>query len=175
MEIYKVKRDIWNVFIRYIPSRRVRAFVLRKNVMRFSKTAFACLRVQFLEPKNIEIGHRSVINADVIIDGRGASVKIGYDVDIGSHTHIWTLQHEPNDSNHGTKSGDVIIDDHVWIATRVTVLPGVHIARGAVVAAGSVVTKDVGENVIVAGTPAKIIGSRDNPLEYKLSYKPRFR
>jgi maltose O-acetyltransferase len=96
-------------------------------------------------------------------------------VDIGTHTHIWTLEHDPSDPLHGTKAGPVTIEDHVWISSRVTVLPGVTIGRGAVVAAGAVVTKDVPERAIVAGVPAKVIGQRDNPLTYRLSFNPRFR
>lgn len=59
------------------------------------------------------------------------------DVDIGTHTHIWTLEHDPIDSGHSTRTGSVTIEDHVWIASRVTILPGVTIGRGAVVAAGA--------------------------------------
>ena len=51
----------------------------------------------------------------------------------------------------------------------------ITIGRGAVVAAGAVVTKDVPPMAIVAGVPAKIIGRRNNPLTYKLSFAPRFR
>jgi maltose O-acetyltransferase len=50
------------------------------------------------------------------------------------------------------------------------ILPGVTIARGAVVAAGAVVTKDVGERMIVAGCPAKQIGLRDADLNYQIDY-----
>ena len=91
------------------------------------------------------------------------------------HSHIWTLEHDPDDDRHATKSGAVVIEDHVWIATRVTILPGIKIGRGAVVAAGSVVTKDVESMAIVAGVPAKKIAVRKNSLEYKLDYSPRFR
>lgn len=110
-----------------------------------------------------------------MIDARGGKVTIGEDVDIGAETHIWTLEHDPHDADHSTKGGPVMIEDHVWIATRVTILPGVTIGRGAVVACGSVVTKDVPAMAIVAGIPAKTIGQRDNPLTYQLNYSPRFR
>jgi len=51
----------------------------------------------------------------------------------------------------------IIIEDHVWIGTRVTVLPGVVIGYGSVIAAGSVVTKNVPPESLVAGVPAKVI------------------
>lgn len=53
--------------------------------------------------------------------------------------------------------GKIQIDDDVWIGTNAIILPGVHIGKKSIVGAGSVVTKDVGENVVVAGNPAKVI------------------
>lgn len=52
---------------------------------------------------------------------------------------------------------DVIIDDDVWIGANVTILKGVHIGRSSIIAAGSVVTRDVLEFAIVGGIPAKVI------------------
>lgn len=53
-----------------------------------------------------------------------------------------------------------MIADDVWIGTKSVILPGVHIARGAVIGAGSIVTHDVMPYAIVAGVPARQIGSR---------------
>lgn len=60
------------------------------------------------------------------------------------------------DTNHKF-SNDVIVDEDVWIGARVTLLPGVHVGRGSIVAAGSVVSKDVPAYAIVGGTPAHFI------------------
>ena len=95
-------------------------------------------------------------------------------VDIAQETNIWTLEHDVNDNQHSEIPGDVIIEDHVWIASRVTVLPGVKIGRGAVVASGAVVTRNIPPLAIVGGIPAKIIGYRKNDLTYKLNYFPWF-
>ena len=62
-----------------------------------------------------------------------------------------------------TTKGDIVIADDVWIGYRCTILSGVHIGQGAVVAAGSVVTKDVPAYAIVGGVPAKIIKYRFDP------------
>lgn len=59
--------------------------------------------------------------------------------------------------------GDIIVDDDVWIGYRSTILSGVHIGQGAVVAAGAVVTKDVPPYAIVGGVPAKVIKYRFEP------------
>ena len=55
--------------------------------------------------------------------------------------------------------GDIILEDDVWLATGVTVIAGVRIGRGTVVAAGSVVTRDLPANVLAAGNPARVIRS----------------
>lgn len=60
----------------------------------------------------------------------------------------------------GVSKGDIIIDDDVWIGFRSTILSDVHIGQGAVIAAGSVVTKDVPPYAIVAGVPARVIKYR---------------
>ncbi len=58
--------------------------------------------------------------------------------------------------------GDIIVDDDVWIGYGATILSGVHIGQGAVVAAGAVVSKDVPPYAIVGGVPAKVIKYRFN-------------
>jgi len=131
-------------------------------------------KVNVVNPSNISIGNHVVINKAVMLDGRSAELIIGDNVDIAQETNIWTLEHDINDENHSIVPGKVVIDDHVWIASRVTILPGVHIGRGAVVASGAVVTKDVPSMAIVGGVPAKIIGERSNALTYTNNYKPFF-
>lgn len=125
--------------------------------------------------KNISIGNNCVINKKVLLDGRGGQLVIGNNVDIAQETNIWTLEHDVHDDNHRDIGADVIIEDYVWIASRVTILPGVRIGRGAVVASCALVNKDVPPMAIVGGIPAKIIGERKSGLEYNLNYKPLFK
>ena len=125
--------------------------------------------------KNISIGNNCVINKKVLLDGRGGNLIIGNNVDIAQETNIWTLEHDVHDDNHKDIGGDVIIEDYVWIASRVTILPGVRIGIGAVVASCALVNKDVPPMAIVGGIPAKIIGTRKSALNYTLKYQPWFR
>ena len=60
----------------------------------------------------------------------------------------------------GVNSKGIVIEDNVWIGASATILDGVTISKGAVIAAGSVVNKNVDKYAIVAGVPAKVIGSR---------------
>lgn len=63
----------------------------------------------------------------------------------------------------GVSKGDIVVDDDVWIGYGATIMSGVHIGQGAVVAAGAVVTKDVPPYAIVGGVPAKVIKYRFEP------------
>lgn len=125
--------------------------------------------------KNISIGSNCVINKKVLLDGRGGKLTIGNNVDIAQETNIWTLEHDVNDDYHIDKGADVVIEDYVWIASRCTILPGVTIGHGAVVASNCLVTKDVPPMTIVGGVPAKVIGQRKSGLKYNLKYKPWFK
>ena len=157
------------------PSRKIRYSFCKLLGVKMGQGTSILRHVEMMNPSNIVIGSNSVINQRVLLDGRGAKIIIGDNVDIAREVNIWTMEHDPNSNEHAARWSDVTIDDHVWIASRATILPGVHIGRGAVIASGAVVTKDVPELAVVAGTPAKIISHRNNTLEYKLNYRPLFR
>ncbi|MDI1323214.1 MAG: acyltransferase [Algoriphagus sp.] len=107
------------------------------------------------------IGNFTHIGDFTIID-LVENVLIGNDVAIGPNCTIYTHDHIYDDKNlpawkGGLISKPVIIEDGSWIGSGVTILPGVVIGKRAVIAAGSVVTKNVPDNVIYGGIPAKFI------------------
>lgn len=116
--------------------------------------------------KNIEIGDYSLINQNCTFLDTGP-IKIGKRVLIGPDVKIYTAVHDIDykkrylciDGKYQiqTSEQEVVIEDDVWIGGGAIILPGIHIGKGAVIGAGSVVTKDVNENEIVAGNPAKKI------------------
>lgn len=107
--------------------------------------------------KNIHIGQRVFINSGCKMQDQGG-IYIGNDVLIGHNACLLTLNHEMEPENRADMHPKPIhIEDKVWLGSNVTVLPGVTIGEGAIVAAGAVVTKDVDSNTIVGGVPAKII------------------
>jgi acetyltransferase-like isoleucine patch superfamily enzyme len=166
---------LFRVLVMKIPLHFVRDVFIRFSLKSVGKQTSFLMGVEFRRGKNIVVGSNTVVNRGVLIDGRGGMVVIGSNVDIAQETYIWTLEHNVHDDFHTPKGADVIIEDYVWIASRVTILPGVTIGRGAVVASGSVVTKDVPAMHIVGGVPAKTIGLRRSKLFYQLNYKPWFR
>lgn len=108
----------------------------------------------------IRIGRRSVLSNNVTVISCVA-VDIGEECLIGDGVLIVDSDFHHTDplKRRETPENDapVSIGDNVWLGSRVTVLKGVSIGRNSVVAAGSVVTRDVPENTIVAGNPAKVI------------------
>jgi acetyltransferase-like isoleucine patch superfamily enzyme len=106
------------------------------------------------------MGARSWVNRDCCLDLRGG-IEIGADVSISPQVMIITAQHDLNDPRFKYVSGRVVIEDHAWIGSRATIMPGVTIGRGAVVAAGAVVSRDVEPLTVVGGVPARPIAVRD--------------
>nr|WP_317044482.1 acyltransferase [Hymenobacter crusticola] len=123
--------------------------------------------------KGLVIGSDSVINAKCRLDTRGGII-IGDKVSISQEVVILTADHDANASDFAGRDRMVTIKDYVWIGTRAMILPGVTIGRGAVIAAGAVVTKDVAPFSIVAGVPARLTKMRANQLEYSPNYERLF-
>lgn len=128
--------------------------------------------IDIRSPKHISVVNNVVINKNVLLGGRGAKLIIDDNVDITQDAQIWTKEHDIASSNHSLKSEDVIIENNVWIASRATILPGVRIGEGTVIASGAVVCKDVAPYTVVGEIPAKQISLRNRNLNYLLSYKP---
>lgn len=106
----------------------------------------------------LEIGENSRINGCHI--SASEKIIIGKNVRIGQYVLIMDNDfHQVSDHFADGKKGAIIIEDDVWIAAKATVLKGVRIGKGAVVAAGAVVTKNVEPYTLVAGVPAKAIRS----------------
>ena len=85
-------------------------------------------------------------------------IDYGKPVNIGPKVNLITINHDPDPDNRSATYGrPIVIEDKVWIGINSTILPGVRIGYGAIVGAGSVVTKDVPAMTIVAGNPARII------------------
>ncbi|WP_339725374.1 acyltransferase [Maribacter stanieri] len=122
---------------------------------------------------NIKIGNKSVINRNCYLDGRGG-LTIGDNVSISPEVHLITATHDAQSKSFEYSIKPIFIEDYVWVGTRATILPGVTLAKGCVVATGSVVTKDVAPFTIVGGVPAKKIGERNKDLDYHCKWMPPF-
>lgn len=127
---------------------------------------------------------KTVLGDDVSINP-GLRVRGGGALTIGSHCHfgedvlILTDNHNydapeclPYDKQRHTK--DVVIGESVWICDRVTIVPGVQVGEGAVLAAGAVVTKNVPPLAVVGGSPAAVIRYRDEAVYHRLKAEGKY-
>jgi maltose O-acetyltransferase len=119
--------------------------------------------------ERLKIGKNSSIGRYSILDIRGG-LKIGNNVSISPNVIFITGSHDMQSKNFKYEDFETIVEDYVWIGTGAIILPGLKIGTGAVIGAGSVVTKDVGDYDFVAGNPAKFIKKRNRDLEYNCRY-----
>lgn len=133
--------------------------------------------------RGLTIGDSTYIGPRCMI-GAGGGIAIGSHVTIGAAVDLLAENHKFKDADilinqQGVARKGIVIEDDVWIGNRVAVLDGVRVFRGAVLGAGSVVTKDVPAYTVVAGNPARPIGRRLSnagpPAEngQNLSLRPR--
>jgi maltose O-acetyltransferase len=124
------------------------------------------IRIFLYRLTTVIIGSETVINMNVAMDDNyDGCISIGNRVAIATNVHLiaksspnnsYLLKYFP-DSLAGLKDSFVNIEDDVWLGSGAIILPGVTVGRGAIVGAGSVVTKNVEQGAIVGGIPAKII------------------
>ena len=178
----------------FIPSHAVRLFMYRHIFrMKIGKHSSVHWLARFNLPSGVAIGHNTVIGNDAFLDGRfkrtwskgegtvstyirdfftppKRPLRIGNNVSIAGEVRIYTMQHDIDDPDFAEVAGDVAIDDYAVIGTRVTILHGVHIGKGAVVASGAVVTSNVEPYTVVGGVPAQFIRNRAKNLRYTLRF-----
>ncbi|HYB98198.1 MAG TPA: acyltransferase [Candidatus Limnocylindrales bacterium] len=155
--------------ISYLPSHLIRNALLRTLGMRLGSGSTLYSGFELRSPWKIQIGDDTVVGHRATLDGR-RGLRIGAHVNFSSEVMVWTLQHDYRDPFFTVSGASVVIEDYAWLGPRVIVLPGVTIGKGAVIAAGAVVTADVAPYAVMAGVPARQIGTRPADLRYTLSH-----
>lgn len=168
--MYSVLLIIYHVFVKHLPPTYYPGgSLIKKFRYQFCRHLFKKCGVNItIEPNafvsfaKVEIGDNSGIGLNARIGAAyiGRDVMMAPDVVMLSRNHEFNSLVIPMRSQGNTEEKPVTVGDDVWIGTRVIILPGVAVGRGAILAAGAVVTKDVPEYAIVGGNPARIIKSR---------------
>jgi len=119
----------------------------------------------YAEAGRLTIGERCACNNNVMINACLGEITLGNDVIIGPNTVLRAADHAFDRSDlpikeQGHSNGVIRIEDNVWLGANVVVTKDVRIGRGAVVGAGSVVTRDVPPDTVVGGVPARPIRTR---------------
>ena len=158
---------LFNFLLHLLPFILWKRFVAFMFGVRLGKRVSLCKGVRFLALGKCEIGDRTVVNRNCLLDNRG-SISIANDVSIATGTSIFTEGHDINDTNFISVRSQVCIQSHVCIFSNVSIMPGVELGFGSVVYPNSVVTNSVLERDIIAGTPGKVIGKRSLIPDYSL-------
>lgn len=156
-----------------VPSHRIRNHAYRWAGVTRAATSSIHWKARFFCPEGLTIGEHCIVGNDAFFDARD-TITLGENVNIAAEVRIYTRQHDIDDPYFAECGGPVVIEDYVYVGTRVTILPGVRIGRGAVVASGAVVTTDVPPYMLVGGVPARVIRERSHDLRYELGYAKRF-
>jgi acetyltransferase-like isoleucine patch superfamily enzyme len=168
---YNYALDFWLYFLNcvgHIPFFTIRWFFYLISGVKLSYSSHIHMWAKFYNPAGVQIGKDTIIGSNIFLDGRD-KLKIGNHVDIASEVMIYNSEHDIHSEDFAPITAPVIIEDYCFIGPRAIILPGVTIKKGAVVAAGAVVTKDVEEFTVVGGVPASKIGERKlNDPHYKL-------
>jgi acetyltransferase-like isoleucine patch superfamily enzyme len=166
-----VLETLFNAYGTHIPSRRVRRAWLRVLGARIGPGSAVFRGTTVFGAHNLQIGERTNVGWRCVLDARGG-ITIGDDIVVSSDCQLITGDHLIDDPGFAAYFLPIIIDDHAWIATRSLVIRGVRVGRGAVVAAGAVVTRDVTPLQVVTGSPARPLRMRQSALGYRLGHDP---
>ncbi|MBD3864141.1 acyltransferase [Olleya marilimosa] len=137
-------------------------FLLRAAGISIGVNSRVCSSVRFLGNGDVEIGDNVWIGPQTLISSsKPATIKIKSHVGIGPQVYIATGTHKIDYTGVSSLGAginlDIVIDEGAWISAKSVLIPGVRVNRRAIVAAGAVVNKDVPENTMVGGVPAKVI------------------
>ncbi len=163
------------IWIGHIPSHFIRLFFYRLFGLRIGWGSTIHTNARFYNISNIKIGKDTIIGEGVVLDGRDKLI-IGDHVDFASEVMVYNAEHDVKDPKFKATTEPVVIEDYVFIGPRAIILPGVTIKKGAIIAAGAVVNKDVKEGILVGGVPAREIRERGTKeYNYKLGRAAWFR
>jgi len=171
-----IKMNIWmlsryyvlNRVIAYVPCWFLRKFYFKICGLKIEKYSRIDMGNYFCGIKKLSIGKYSHINQGCILDSR-AGIEIGNNVSISHRVSFFSLSHDYNSPEFVGVGGKIKVEDYVFVGANATILGGkngITIGKGAVICAGSVVTKDIESFCVVAGVPAKIIGRRNEDMNY---------
>lgn len=162
-----------NEFVARLPFLRARMLAYRALGVSFEDPASSTIMMHTSvhKPNRIMVGPHSIIGRYCLLDGRGG-ITIGANVNVSSYTLMITGTHDLDSPRFEASFAPIVVEDYAWLATRVTVLPGVTVGRGAVIAAGALLTRDAAPMTVYTGVPARPVRARTAEPEYEQNFRP---
>ena len=122
-------------------------------------------KTAIMEPQNIHIGNNSYVNGGFLFAGKNSKIIIGNNCLISYNVHIRTSTHNYRNKTklireQGNVENNIVIQDDCWIGFGAQIMPGITIAEGCVIGAGSIVTKNTEPYSVYVGIPARKISER---------------
>jgi len=162
---------LWQThFIFLVPGKigqKIRAWYLQKICGACGSPVFVDNGVIISSPEKFFVGHHLGIGVGAFITA-GGKVTVGNYVGIGPGVKIWSVNHIYKDPDQpwrfqGSESKEVVVGNDVWIGAGSIILPGVTIGDGAIISAGTVLSKSIPPFALVAGNPGRVVGWRKPP------------
>lgn len=141
------------------PSSKLKVFILKIFGAKIGLGVVLKPSINIKYPWNLEIGDYSWIGEGVWLDSL-EKIKIGNHCCLSQGVYFCTGNHDWTDPTFGLIVKPITVEDGAWVGARVTVLPGVTIGSHSILAAGSVVSKNINPNTIYAGNPAQAVKAR---------------
>lgn len=163
----------WNHILTYLPSYTLRYYLLKYVFRAKLGKCNIHMGVKFFSPWKLTVGNGTNIQYGCFIDCRG-TVVIGDNVDITLFVKILSQDHDINSPDYETRSRPVIIGSGSVIGSYALMLPGSAIGKHSVLAAGALLTKPFGDNLVIAGNPGAVIRTRPTANNYSCSYRRPF-
>jgi acetyltransferase-like isoleucine patch superfamily enzyme len=160
----------WYWFISKIPGRtgiKIRKLFIRKYLGACGINPVFHPNVRITSPDMFTCGDFCAFGEGTFLTA-GGGITIGNHVATGPDAKIWSVNHRFEDPDtpwleQGYEKKPVVIEDDVWIGASTFIKPGVRIGRGAIISAGTVLSKSVPPYAIVAGNPGRVVGWRKRP------------
>ena len=157
-------------FLAKIPGRLgvwIRSIAMRRFLKHLGKNTVFQLGLRITSADQVSVGSNCNFAQGVFIAG-GGGVLIGDWVGFGPDAKVWSVNHRFDDPDRpwqlqGWTKKPVVIEDDVWLAANVFVMPGVTIGKGAIISAGTVVNKSIPAYAVVSGNPGRVVGWRKKP------------
>jgi acetyltransferase-like isoleucine patch superfamily enzyme len=163
-----------NHWISHIPFHFIRIWWYRAIMkMKMSSSCNIQLGVTFYGDaiNKISIGEHSVIHPRCVFNA-SAPIILGDRVHLAHAVEFYTTDHDPEAKDFGGRVQPINLEDDVYVGSRATILRGVTLGKGCVVAAGSVVTKSVEPYTVVGGVPARVLKKRSDHVKNTCVGKP---